>query len=139
MKNAGVKDTDNLGFKNFYPSVLSVKNINCKSLKIKKQKVKASDIFADSNDENEIFTRMDRYFDMETISKFVGFSNEEPADTIRATIKSSMSERQKKIDEAKKKDAESGASSDGLGNLLGNVDISSIAGSAGNLLNQQKQ
>lgn len=47
---------------------------------------------------------MDKYFDMETISKFVGFTKEETGEKIKEKIKSSMADKQKKMDEAKKKD-----------------------------------
>ena len=104
LKDAGVQDTDKLEFANFYPSVLSVKKINCKKIKLKGKGVKASEIFADSSNETEIFNSMNKYFDVETISKLVGFSKTESEDNIKGKIKSSISEKQKQMDESKKKD-----------------------------------
>ena len=141
LKDAGVKDTDKLEFANFYPSVLTVKNIKCKKIKLKANNVKASDIFADSTDEDEIFNSMNKYFDTETISKFVGFSKTEKEDNIKNEIKSAISEKQKEIAETKKRDTEpkeskSKDSSSGIdiNNILDNVDINDIKEKAGSLL-----
>ncbi len=141
LKDAGVKDTDKLEFANFYPSVLTVKNMKCKNIKLKIKDVKASDIFADSTDEDEIFNSMNKYFDTETISKFVGFSKTEKEDNIKNEIKSAISEKQKEIAETKKKETEqkeskSKDSSSGIdiGNIFDNVDINDIKEKAGSLL-----
>ena len=138
LKDAGVKDTDKLEFANFYPSVLTVKKIKCKNVNLKSDAT-ASEIFADSTDEDEIFNGMNKYFDMETISKMVGFSKTENEYNVKEKIKSSISEKQKKMNDAKKKDtkpeeSDSKDSNDNGGNLLGNVDISNLAGQASGLL-----
>ena len=123
LSDAGVKETDKLGFKKFYPSVLTISGIDCKKIELKSSPVNASDIFVDSNNEGEIFDNMYKYLNKETISMMLGFANDESVENIKAKIKSSMTEKQKEIDEAQKKDVESSkskASSDGgLGDLAG--------------------
>ena len=132
LKDAGVKDTDKLEFKNFYPSVLNVKNIKCKDIKLKDKT--ASELFADSNNETEIFNSMNKYFDMATISKMVGFTKPENETDIKNKIKSSMADKQKKMDEAKKKDVKSNSKDSNSSNTLGNIDLNKVKEKAGGML-----
>ena len=128
LKAAEISGTDDLDFVNFYPSILSVKNIDCKKIKLKGNKkasdVRASEIFADSNNEEAIFGSMNTYFDMETISKLVGFSNTETESNIKEKIKLATSTVQKKFDDARKKDERQKSSNSEKSGGLG---LSSIA------------
>jgi len=151
LKDAGVKDTDKLVFKNFYPSVLSVKNINCKNQIIiknsdgttlkagqKPNNLKASDIFVDSTNADEVWEALVKYFDVEKLSKMIGYSINETkpyvseVENMKTKLKESLESTQKKLDEAKKKDEKTKSNksekSGGLTDILGNVDISNVAG-----------
>lgn len=149
LKDTGVKETDSLDFANFYPSVLSVKNINCKNQIIikngdgttlkpgqKPNNLKASDIFVDSSNADEVWEALVKYFDVEKLSKMIGYSINETkpyvgeVENMKTKLKESLESVQKKLDEAKKKDKKTNSNksekSNGLGDLLGNVDISSV-------------
>ncbi len=119
LSDAGIKDKDDWGFRNFYPSVLTVKNINCRNIKLKNNQrpsdVKASEIFADSDDENIVFDSMDKYFDMITISKMVGYSKEETVSNIKTKIKTSLANAKEKITQAQEKDKKDASASSGGG------------------------
>ncbi len=137
LKDAGVKDTDKLEFKNFYPSVLSVKNVSCKNVKMKrslKSGETVNDIFADSMDATEIFENLAIFFDTNTISKMIGYTmkNDNDTDNAIAKIKSSVESVQKKFKEAEDKDKKSKSKglTDKIGAALGNVDLGDIAGKA---------
>ena len=136
LKTAEIAETDSLDFDNFYPSILSVKNINCKNIQLKNNKkasdVKATEIFADSDNENTIFDSMNTYFDMTTINKLLGLSNQSSASAAKEKIKSSMASVQKRFNDAKEKDKKTNSNSSeksgGLGNILDNVDVTSFLG-----------
>ena len=136
LSDAGIKDKEDWGFKNFYPSILTIKNINCRNIKLKNNQkasnVKASEIFADSDDEDVVFDSMDKYFDMITISKMVGFSKEETVSNVKTKIKTSLANAKEKITKAQEKDASAssgGGLSDIAGSLLSNDTITSAASS----------
>jgi hypothetical protein len=81
----------------------------------------------DPNDSDAvIFTNMDKYFDMATISTMVGFSKTETDTTIKQKIKTAISEKQKKMDEAANKDKTTGID---LGDLTKNINLGNITNS----------
>ncbi len=136
LKNAGVTDTDSLEFQNFYISVLSVKNINCKreitEIATKApSNVAAKTIFADSNDANTIYDQLIKSFGPTIAGKMIGVTlSQTPTESQKQnainTLKSGLDKVTKRFQDAAKED-EKRLSSSGLKDF--DIDFSSILSS----------
>lgn len=121
LKSAGVTDTDNLTFTNFYPSVFSVNRINCKRDLTALNNQSVIGMFADSTNATDIYNALVAAgFSNVTIAKMVGASGNTEYAIIKK-LSESISDVQQQFRDAESKDKTSIASNLGidLGDLSG--------------------
>ena len=115
LASAGIKDTDKLEFKSFYPSVLSVKNINCAreiSGKMPNGQsysdISASDLFIDSSDATEVFNHLATCFDTNILGKLIGYVtlNNNNTDAAKRYLNRAITNVEQKFKDAEKSDKE---------------------------------
>lgn len=107
MQTAGLKDAKELEFTDFYPSVLSVKNKDCKNVTIQNLGAdkKAQECFEDSINSDDIYTALKACFKTDFINKILGISSSNTdEDTIKTKIKTSIESVQEKFKTAEEKD-----------------------------------
>ena len=142
LKDAGVKGTDDLKFEKFYPSVLSVKNLNCKTDLRDVKKDKAQDLFEDTDDVDAIYDKLISSFGPAVTSKMLGVTLSTPNQTdeekqkAKDAITNGFNNVNNSIAEAAKKDADNTNNTESknvLESLVSNVDAGSlISGFIGN-------
>ena len=103
LKSAGVKNTDDLSFEKFYPSIVLVDNINCRRDLPNLTNVDASDLFADSIDADTIYNTLDDYITKSTLKKMFGANSETPQ-SITSEIRKSIKSVKKKFQDALEQD-----------------------------------
>ncbi|MBR6009902.1 MAG: hypothetical protein IKP35_00580 [Alphaproteobacteria bacterium] len=125
LKSAGVKDTDNLTFKEFYPSVLLIKGMNCKNdLLANDMKDKsANELFHDSSTNTEyVLAKLKASFGEENAGRMIGCKITETNGCV-SHLQSSLDSVKKAFKEAEENDKEEAKS-------LG-IDLSDFATGAG--------
>ena len=147
LSDAKATNTDSLSFSNFYISALSITNINCKKDLTNISGKSASDLFADSADTEEVLNKLLESFGPTITGKMIGttLTDPTPTDSEKTNAKNILNKSQatakKRIEDARKKDADSAKSSSSKGGFLSGVTdgladgkASSLLGGAGNLL-----
>ena len=125
LKSAGVKDTDNLTFKEFYPSVLLIKGMNCKNdlLADSAKDKSANELFYDSSTNAEyVLTNLKTSFGQDNAGRMIGCKITETNDCV-SHLQSSLDSVEKAFKEAEENDKEEAKS-------LG-IDLSGFATGAG--------
>lgn len=125
LKSAGVKDTDNLTFKEFYPSVLLIKGMNCKNdlLEDDMKDEPAKVLFYDSSTNASLVLDQLRYsFGKDNAGRMIGCKITETNDCV-SHLQSSLDSVKKAFKEAEENDKEEAKS-------LG-IDLSDFATGAG--------
>ena len=125
LKSAGVKDTDNLTFKEFYPSVLLIKGMNCKNdlLADDMKDESANELFYDSSANAEyVLKKLKTSFGQDNAGRMIGCTITETNDCV-SHLQSSLDSVEKAFKEAEENDKEEAKS-------LG-IDLSDFATGAG--------
>ena len=124
LKSAGVKDTDDLTFKEFYPSVLLIKGMNCKNdlLEDDMKDEPAKDLFNDKTDATSVLLMLTKSFGDANAGRMIGCKITETNDCI-SHLQSSLDSVEKAFKEAEENDKEEAKS-------LG-IDLSDFATGAG--------
>ena len=124
LKSAGIKDTDKLEFANFYPSVLSVKNIKCDNNLVTRdhKNYTAQQLFADSTDATDVLAKLVTSFNITNAGIIIGYTQDDTNNRI-AHLRNSIESVQKKFEEAAEKDKSSGID---LGDITKNVNLENI-------------
>ena len=130
LKQAGAKNTDDLKFEHFYPSLLSTKDINCKKDLSKIDGKDADTIFADSDDAEDVFNKLVDSFGGKVAGKLIDVKiNENPTDSQKdeavKAIKDAFDKVEKRFADAAKEDSDSKSADNGSWSIKG-VDVSSF-------------
>jgi len=123
LKSAGVKNTDDLSFEKFYPSIVSVDDINCKRDLPNLTNVDASDLFVDSTNEYTIYYTLADYITTPTLQKMFG-ADRATRTSITNTIRESIESVKKKFQDALEQDEKA---ANKLGVVFGEISNDDVA------------
>lgn len=138
LKSAGVKETDNLTFTNFYPSLLVTKNVNCdKNLVAAGKTLTASQLFNDSTDPEKIINSLNDSFGATNMGKLINLvssrniKKEEYIQHMKIKIEAIQKKFKAAADKDKKTADKAGINIDDLSGLFQNGGLSSLASTFG--------